>query len=392
MSEPLVTRRRTLQTGLVGLGASLLLGPSAGPAFAQGKEPFRFGVALPLTGSAAPFGQDQVQGLEWAVADINAHGGAGGRKLQPVIIDTQANPQIAVNVVTRLLSVERTELLITAWSAVTAAVSPIVNRNEVLALIIGANSPRIASMGDYVYTTYPLADVDVALLAKFALQELKRKTAAVIHINDESGVYGARVFRDHFERMGGKIVAFESYEPNATDYTGAILKLRAANPEVVHLQGNAGDSPQAVAQLRQLGIKVPITSYTAAYNPQLVAKIGSQADGLIVASLAPGKGDHPAVAKYVERWVKEKGREPNNIPVTQYVHDGTYIVKALVEHLDRQGKPLTGKNLRAAMLEVRTFDLPLTGKVTINDNHTVVKPVYLLEVKGGKFTPLKLYE
>ena len=90
--------------------------------------------------------------------------------------------------------------------------------------------------------------------------------------------------------------------------------------------------------------------------------------------------------------MKEKGREPNNIPVTQYVHDGVYIVRALVEHLDQQGKPLTGKNLRAAMLEVRTFDLPLTGKVTINDNHTVVKPVYLLEVKGGKFTPLKLYE
>ena len=393
MEESPVTRRRVLRAGLaLGLGASIRLGPPAAPAFAQGKEPFRFGVALPLTGSAAPFGQDQVQALEWAVADINAQGGAGGRRLQPVISDTQANPQVAVNVVTRLLSVERTELLITAWSAVTAAVSPIVNRNEVLALIIGANSPRIASMGDYVYTTYPLADVDVALLAKFALHDIKRKTAAVIHINDESGVYGARVFRDHFERMGGKIVAFESYEPNATDYTGAILKLRAANPEVVHLQGIAGDSPQAVAQLRQLGVKVPITSYTAAYNPQLVAKIGTQADGLIVASLAPGKGDSPAVARYVERWMKEKGREPNNIPVTQYVHDGAYIVRALVEHLDQQGKPLTGKNLRAAMLEVRTFDLPLTGKVTINDNHTVVKPVYLLEVKGGKFTPLKLYE
>jgi len=393
MKESPVTRRHALGAALtLGLGASIRLGPPGAQAFAQGKEPFRFGVALPLTGSAAPFGQDQVQALEWAVADINAEGGAGGRRLQPVIIDTQANPQVAVNVVTRLLSIERTELVITAWSAVTAAVSPIVNRNEVLALIIGANSPRIASMGDYVYTTYPLADVDVALLAKFALHDMKRKTAAVIHINDESGVYGARVFRDHFERMGGKIVAFESYEPNATDYTGAILKLRAANPEVVHLQGNAGDSPQAVAQLRQLGLKVPITSYTAAYNPQLVAKIGTQADGLIVASLAPGKGDRPAVARYVERWMKEKGREPNNIPVTQYVHDGAYIVRALVEHLDRQGKPLTGKNLRAAMLEVRTFDLPLTGKVTINDNHTVVKPVYLLEVKGGKFTPLKLYE
>lgn len=384
--------RRAVTGGALALGLALAAAPVAPVAHAQDKEPFRFGVALPLTGSAAPFGGDQVAALEMAVADINAAGGAGGRKLEPVILDTQAKPQIAVNVVGRMLSVERTELLITAWSAVTAAVAPIVNRNEVLALIIGANSPRIATMGDYVYTTYPLADVDVTLLAKYAREKLGKSKAGILHLNDESGVYGARVFRETFEKLGGEVVAMEAYEPNATDYTGAILKLRAANPEIVHLQGNAGDSPQAVAQLRQLGITVPITSYTAAYNPQLVEKLGTQADGLIVASLAPGKTDDPAVAEYVERWKKEKGREPNNIPVTQYVHDGAYIIKALVEHLDAQGKPLTGKNLREALLEIHSFDLPLTGTVTINDDHTVRKPVYLLEVKGGKFVPLTKFE
>lgn len=362
------------------------------PAFAQGKEPFTFGVALPTTGSAAPFGLDQVQALEWAIADINAKGGAGGRKLNAVILDTQARPQVGIDVVTRLISVEKVPLVITAWSAVVAAVAPIVNRSNVLAFVIGANSPRIATMGDYVYTTYPLADVDVSLLAKYARQELKKANAAVLYLNDESGVYGARVFREAFEKLGGKIAAYESYEPNSTDYTGAILKIRAANPELVHLQGNAGDSPQAIAQLRQLGIKVPITSYTAAYNPQLVKQLGGQADGLIVASLAPGVADLPAVGAYVERWKKDKGREPNNVPVTQYVHDGAYVIKALVEHLDKTNTPLTGQNLRKALLEVKSFKLPLTGDVTINENHTVQKPVYLLEVKGGAFVPIRVYQ
>jgi len=199
------------------------------------------------------------------------------------------------------------------------------------------------------------------------------------------------VFREHFEKLGGQIAAFESYEPNSTDYTGAILKIRAANPEIVHLQGNAGDSPQAIAQLRQLGVKVAITSYTAAYNPQMVKQLGAQADGLIVASLAPGVADLPAVAAYVERWKKEKGREPNNVPVTQYLYDGAYIIKALVEHLDKTNTPLTGPNLRKALLEVKNFKLPLTGDVTINENHTVLKPVYLLEVKGGAFVPIGVY-
>jgi branched-chain amino acid transport system substrate-binding protein len=391
MQLPTLNRRTAVRFGLA-IGVSLLAGTLTSGAMAQSKEPFRFGVALPLTGSGAPFGTDQVQALEWAVADINAKGGAGGRELIPVILDHQAKPSVGVQMVTRLISVEKVPIVITAWSAVTAAIAPVANRNEVLALIIGANSPRISDMGDYVYTTYPLAGVDVSLLAKYSYLELKKRNAAVIHLNDESGVYGARIFRDVFEKLGGKIVAYESYEPNSTDYTGAILKIRAANPDIVHLQGNAGDSPSVVAQLRQLGITVPITSYTAAYNPELVKKVGAPADGLIVASLAPGPNDLPAVAEYVERWKREKGREPNNIPVTQYVHDGVYIIKALVEELDRKGLEFTGKNFRQALLDIRTFELPLTETVTINDNHTVLKPVYLLEVQNGIFEPIAVYQ
>ena len=81
------------------------------------------------------------------------------------------------------------------------------------------------------------------------------------------------------------------------------------------------------------------------------------------------------------------GRAPNNLPGTQYVHDGAYIIKALVEHLDKNSMKFTGENFRKALLEVKTFQLPLTGSVTINDNHTVLKPVYLLEVKGGQSHP-----
>ncbi|MGH9422041.1 MAG: ABC transporter substrate-binding protein, partial [Thermoanaerobaculia bacterium] len=180
---------------IVGASAVLLAGLSGlpGAALGQSKEPFAFGVALPTTGPAAPFGLDQVQALEWAIADINASGGAGGRPLKAVVLDSQGKPQVGVDVVTRLISVEKTPLVITAFSSVVAAVAPIVNRAKVLTLVIGANSPRIASMGDYVYTTYPLADVDLTLLAKYARQELKKATAAILYINDEAGVYGSRV-------------------------------------------------------------------------------------------------------------------------------------------------------------------------------------------------------
>jgi len=374
------------------VGSALAMPFISRGALAQAKEAFLFGVALPMTGSAAPFGVDQIQALEWGVAEVNAKGGAGGRPLKPLVLDTQANPQIGIDIVTRMISVDKVPLISTGFSTVVAAVAPVVNRSKVLTFVTGAVSPRIAQMGDYVYTSYPLADVDVTLMAKYARQEMKVERAAVIYLNDESGIYAARVYRENFEKLGGKIVAFESYEPNATDYTGAILKLKLANPQVVHLQGNAGDSPQVVRQLRQLGITVPITSYTAAYNPNLVKQVGTAADGLIVASLAPGVTDSPAVAAYVERWKKEKGREAANVPVTQYFYDLAYVIKGLVEKVDSKGQPLTGENLRAALMEIRAFDTPLTGAISFNDDHTVRKPVYLLEVKNATYVPMRRYE
>ena len=44
--------------------------------------------------------------------------------------------------------------------------------------------------------------------------------------------------------------------------------------------------------------------------------------------------------------------------------------------------------MRKALLAVKTFDLPMTGKLTVNDDHTVRKPVNLLTVKGGQFVPM----
>src|SRR5262245_2505956 len=389
----MTTRRKFLKTILATPAlTSAHWSPFASSAFAADKEPFSYGVVLPLTGAAAPFGTDQVKAHMWAVDEINAAGGANGRKLNPIVLDSQAKPDVGVAAVTRLASVDKVPMFVTAFSTVVAAVAPIANRNKILELSVGANSPRISKLGEYVYTTYPLADVDVTLLAKYAYEKLGARRAAAIFVNDESGIYGAEVFRDAFKALGGEVGAFESYEATATDYTGAVLKVRAANPQVVHLHGNAGDTPIALGQMRQLGISVPVTTNTAGYNPVLIQKIGKAADGLIVATLAPGPKESAAVAKYVARWQKEENRIPNNMPNTQYVHDSAYVVKMLVEEVDKAGKPLTGDSLREALLKIRTFKLPLTETVKIEDNHTVRKPVYLIGVKDAQFYEIGLYE
>ncbi len=368
--------------------SAALLACSLGVQAQATKEPLKFGLAMPLTGSQALFGADQAKAAQWAVQDINAKGGIDGHPLEMVLLDTQADPRLGINSVNRLINVDKVPVFVTAWSAVVKAVAPIANRSKVLELSVGANSPDIAKLGDYVYTTYPLADVDVRAQARYARETLKKQTAAVLYIHNDSGVEGARIYRDAFQDAGGKIVAYEAYDAQATDYTGALLKVRSANPDMIHIQGLVSDLPQVVSQLRQLGLKQPISTYSAGYNPKVVEQLGAAAEGMLVSALAPSADQNPNIAAFVGRWKESEKRTPNGLPYTQYLYDAPFLIGKLYEHLLKTKQPLTGENMKKALVEIGKFDLPMTGLLEITKDHRVNKPVYLYEVKNGQFAPV----
>lgn len=381
--------RRTWLRGMAAAAVTAALA-GAGPAAAQ--QTLKFGLAMPLTGSQSAFGKDQIKAAEWAVADINAKGGVNGKKLEMVVLDTQADPTIGINAVNRLVNVDKVPAFVTAWSAVVKAVAPIANREKVLELSIGANAPEISKLGEYVYTGFPLADVDVTALANYTHNTLKHKRVAVLYANNDSGVEAAKVYRTVFEKAGGQVVAYEAYDPKATDFTGMLLKVRTANPEFVHLHGLIADMPIIISQMRQLGMQQRVSTYAGGYNPQMVEKAGKGAEGLIVTSLAPNEKQNPNVGPYIERWKKAEGRVPNGLPYTQYLYDAPYIVAGLFAHLEKNKMPITGENMKKALTTIKTFDLPMTGRLVFNDDHTVKKPVNLLTVKDGQFVPLATVE
>lgn len=354
---------------------------------AQSKDPIKLGTAMPLTGSQAGYGADFITGMRMAAKDVNDKGGIAGRPVEILALDTQADPQLGINAVNRFITVEKLPMFFIAWSAVVKAVAPVANREKVLGINTGANAPEIARLGDYIHTAFPLADVDITKLATYTHKTLGKKRAAVLYINNETGIDAAKIYRDSFIAAGGQVVVFEAYDPKATEFTGMLLKTRAANPDMVHVHGLLADTPQVVAQMRQLGMQQRVSSYSALYNPKVLEQLGAAAEGLIVTSLAPGVEDNPNVAPFIDRWKKEIGRAPNGLPYIQYQYDMVLLAKALYEHLAKNNQPATGESLKQALLTVKEFDLPMTGKMVI-DGHRVNKPVHLLTVEKGQFVPL----
>ena len=166
-----------------------------------------------------------------------------------------------------------------------------------------------------------------------------------------------------------------------------LLKLRAAGPDMVHIHGLLTDLPMVMAQMRQLGLQQRISSYSAGYNQKLLDQLGPAAEDFIVTSLAPGVADNPNVQGFLDRWKKEQNRHPNGLPYIQYQYDAILIAARLYKHILDKNQPATGEAMREALLAVKEFDSPMTGK-TVIDGHRVRKPVYLLTVEKGEFKPL----
>src|SRR5690606_19236413 len=143
---------------------------------------------------------------------------------------------------------------------------------------------------------------------------------------------------------------YEAYDAQSTDFTGALLKVRSSNPEIVHIQGLVSDLPQVVAQMRQLGLKQRVSTYSAGYNPKIVEQLGAAAEGMLVSALAPSPEQNETVAKFVQRWKDTEGRIPNGLPYTQYLYDAPYLVADLYRHLIKTNQPLTGENMRKALV------------------------------------------
>lgn len=381
--------RRSLAGLAVAAGATGLALP-ARTVSAQQQAPLRFGVLLPMSGRAAFFGNDQIMATSWALERINAAGGVAGRRLEMVTVDSQADPQTGINGATRFASVDRLPLFFVSWSAVVNAVAPVANREKMLQIASGATAPGIARLGEYVFTMFPLADVEGTAAATWHVRSQNRRRAAVLYINNESGIDGARVYRDAFQAAGGQVVAYEAYDPRATDFTGVLLRLRTANPDIIWLQGDVPEIPTLVSQIRRLGLNQTVATTSIGQNNRVLEQLGPAAEGLLVTSLAPGADDRPAVGEYLAEWRRRENREPNGLPFTQYFYDAAYVSAALFDWVLSRGLPTTGENMRRALLERGPLDLPLTGQLAIDatgGRHTVRKPVYVLQVRDGAFRP-----
>ena len=151
------------------------------------EEPYHLGVALGLTGTGAPYSKEAVEAIEIAVNDINAGGGfLGKHPIKLFIRDTRTRPDIAEQVVKKLIQIDKVQALIGTYSSACAlAIKPICKENKVLHIATVSNSENITKVDFSPYTysvvpnTYMMAKGVVMGVAKLAQEKDWKKYTTI---------------------------------------------------------------------------------------------------------------------------------------------------------------------------------------------------------------------
>ena len=134
-----------------------------------------------MTGNTATFGTSTEEGVKMAIDEINGKGGVKGKKLKLITVDTAGKPEGAAAAVTRLITQDKVMVLIgEVASGLSKAAAPIAQKYQIPMVSPASTNPIVTTFGDYIFRVCFIDPFQGLVMAKFATENLKAKTAAIL--------------------------------------------------------------------------------------------------------------------------------------------------------------------------------------------------------------------
>jgi branched-chain amino acid transport system substrate-binding protein len=304
----LISRLRIAWQALVALTfASLVF---AAPAHAA--DPVKVGVSLSLTGGVASNGKQILMALELWRDDVNAKGGLLGRPVEIVYYDDQSSPSNVPALYTKLITVDKVDLLLGPYATnMVAPAMPVImqnNKTTISFLAIGINRhfnyPKYFSMVP-VGPKGPGAFSD-GFFELAAAQSPKPQTVAIVSADAEFAKTAADAARDNAKAAGFTVVYDRSYPPATTDFLPVVRAAQAANPDIVFVAAYPPDTVGIIRAANEINL-VP-KMFGGAMIGMLVTPIkvqlGPLANGLVIgeSSIRAPPFEFPGVADLFKRY------------------------------------------------------------------------------------------
>ncbi|WP_460452417.1 ABC transporter substrate-binding protein [Alsobacter sp. SYSU BS001988] len=357
---------------------------AAGPALAQ--EPYKIGISAGLTGYAATVDRAWRDGVELAVAAVNAKGGVAGRKLEVVVEDNRSEPQEAVTVYRKMLTSDKVNIFISGCvSAGNFAAAGLVVRAQV-PMVLCSILPQQPDQVKWAYTTLPPAGFEVTKRLEYLKEKTDVRKIGVLHDPTPYANLQKAAAEKSAADYGIEVVGVEQYKQDDADLSVQIAKMKAAGAKAILKIGLGGTTLTAAKNIKQLGgdlLMLTSLEDIAVFKP-VAEVLGDKF--LFVASPSQVYEGLPAgplkseIGKFLEPWkAKFQDRDPN---WASRGWDGVMLTVAAIE----KAKSVEGPAVRDALETLSGFQ----GTTGVYDMSATVhqgltkNPFFIATISEGK--------
>jgi branched-chain amino acid transport system substrate-binding protein len=250
--------RRQVVAGVAATAALSL----AGKAQAQSDAPIRIGFGMALTGGLAAGGKAALLAYQIWQEEVNAKGGLLGRKVELVFYDDQSSPAAVPAIYTKLMDVDKVDLVISGYGTVpTAAAMPIIVQRKRLFFSLFA----LAVNDQFNYDRYfqiqangPNAKTEFSngFLQLAMTLNPKPQTMAITGADAEFSHLALEGARENAKKLGLKIVYDRTYPPATIDFIPIMRGMKASNPDLIFVASYPPDTAGLVRAAHEVGITV----------------------------------------------------------------------------------------------------------------------------------------
>lgn len=346
---------------------------------------YKIGVMYPLTGDGAAYGLPIQRATKIAIDEVNAKGGINGRKLEAIYEDSKCNPKDGNAAAQKLVNIDKVKVIIGGvCSGETLGAAPIVNDNRVVMISPSATSPDITSKGgDFVFRLSP-SDAFAGIVASdYAYKDLGARKAAVVSEATDYAQGLRRVFKENFAKLGGEIVADETFNPEDTDFRTQVTKAKASNPDVVYIvPQTVPKGVLLVKQLKEAGVKQQILTAEVLIGRNVIKENSADVEAMI--GVEQKFDDKAPKADALLGKYKQQAKE--DAPFPAFMSAAYDIVYLIADAIEKNG--YDGEKIRDYLYAVKDYE-GAVGKVTIDENGDVILDFSVKQAKNGELVTLK---
>jgi branched-chain amino acid transport system substrate-binding protein len=376
--------------------STLALAAASYPAVAA--DELVLGFAMAKTGPYVSLANTNEVAVDLAVEEINAKGGVNGKKIKVVKFDTGGDPKQAVLAVRRFAEDDKALAIIGPFSSSEVKVSfPAGERLGITQMSMSSSAPGLGKGFTYGFrNTVDEGKVIDQVLASVKDKNLPASSAAIAYATDDtvSKSIGTGVLPKMFEKYKIPVKGSVDFQYNAFDLSPQVSQIAALKPDIVGLGAPPEAAINLAKELKRQGVETRVIGGTTIADPELPERMDGAGKNMTIGTtfFADTSAETRAFAEEFSKRAKAANMTrtaPNQMDASSYD-----IVYLFAEAMKQAG--VTGDEdklaaertaIRDALAKLKNYPA-LEGKISFDADGDAIKPVYITEVKDGKWTLL----